>query len=148
MGLWLHLTNQGYATLYPNHMGLSAEYLFILIGGLGIVIAFFGCCGSFFESRCCLVIVSHQATGLISHSFISQLFLLSSIFNSVCFSCFDPVRNEVHTCVHKCIFCGLNVRNLSAHISSSHPFHCKFCRITFSSEEASTKHNLACTSAP
>lgn len=58
LGLWLHLSNQGYATLYPTHMGLSAEYLFILIGALSVVISFFGCCGSFFESRCCLVIVS------------------------------------------------------------------------------------------
>jgi tetraspanin-9 len=65
MGLWLHLSNQGYATLYPNHMGLSAEYLFILIGALSLVISFFGCCGSFFESRCCLVIVSHWVIKLI-----------------------------------------------------------------------------------
>lgn len=60
MGLWLHLSNQGYATLYPNHLGLSAESLFILIGAMSVVISFFGCCGSFFESRCCLIIVSHR----------------------------------------------------------------------------------------
>lgn len=58
MGLWLHLSYQGYATLYPNHLGLSADAIFIFIGGLSIVIALFGCCGSFFESRCCLIIVS------------------------------------------------------------------------------------------
>ncbi|KAG5682774.1 hypothetical protein PVAND_012106 [Polypedilum vanderplanki] len=56
MGLWLHLSYQGYATLYPSHLGLSADAFFILIGSLSIVISFFGCCGSFFESRCCLII--------------------------------------------------------------------------------------------
>lgn len=75
MGLWLHLSNQGYATLYPNHLGLSAEYLFILIGAMSIVISFFGCCGSFFESRCCLIIVSHSSKQLLL-SFINLYFTI------------------------------------------------------------------------
>lgn len=80
MGLWLHLSNQGYATLYPNHLGLSAESLFILIGGMSIVISFFGCCGSFFESRCCLIIVSHEIIRVnknkFHNNFASQYFAL------------------------------------------------------------------------
>ena len=58
VGLWLNLSYQGYATLYPHHPGLSAESIFIVIGALSLLISFFGCCGSFFESRCCLIIVS------------------------------------------------------------------------------------------
>lgn len=84
MGLWLHLSNQGYATLYPNHLGLSAESLFILIGAMSIVISFFGCCGSFFESRCCLIIVSHRVSALIKLLLISQhFFLLFSFLDSI-----------------------------------------------------------------
>lgn len=78
MGLWLHLSNQGYATLYPNHLGLSAESLLILIGSMSIVISFFGCCGSFFESRCCLIIVSrvrHLST-TVSLNFTTFIFFL------------------------------------------------------------------------
>lgn len=73
LGLWLHLSNQGYATLYPTHMGLSAEYLFILIGALSVVISFFGCCGSFFESRCCLVIVSWKTLSVIGQHIIASV---------------------------------------------------------------------------
>lgn len=81
MGLWLHLSNQGYATLYPNHIGLSAESFFILFGGLSILISFFGCCGSFFESRCCLIIVSHvsEVTKPIQ---LKVSHILCSIFHS------------------------------------------------------------------
>lgn len=77
MGLWLHLSNQGYATLYPSHLGLSADSAFILIGGLSIVISFFGCCGSFFESRCCLVIVSHRRVNVLIKQVAQSPFLSS-----------------------------------------------------------------------
>lgn len=76
LGLWLHLSNQGYASLYPTHMGLSAEYLFILIGALSVVISFFGCCGSFFESRCCLVIYF----SLIILLFLSEFIVGALVF--------------------------------------------------------------------
>lgn len=86
MGLWLHLSNQGYATLYPSHLGLSADSTFILIGGLSIVISFFGCCGSFFESRCCLVIVSHlRVVVLIKQIAQFSFFHLCSTFHSSSF---------------------------------------------------------------
>ncbi|CRK90769.1 CLUMA_CG004461, isoform A [Clunio marinus] len=83
MGLWLHLSNQGYATFYPNHLGLSAAPLFMLIGGMSILISFFGCCGSFFESRCCLVIVSHPAVeyfALIIFLFLSEFIVGALVF--------------------------------------------------------------------
>jgi tetraspanin-9 len=79
MGLWLHLSNQGYATLYPNHMGLSADSLCILVGAMSIVIAFFGCCGSFFESRCCLIIVSHQVN-TNKRNFVANVATIVSFF--------------------------------------------------------------------
>lgn len=83
MGLWLHLSNQGYATLYPNHMGLSAESLFILIGAMSIVISFFGCCGSFFESRCCLIIVSHTGH-VVKVNLMTKTLLSTSRWSSFC----------------------------------------------------------------
>lgn len=57
-GIWLRLAYQGYATLMPYHAALSADSLFITVGVLSFVITFFGCCGSWFQSRCLLITVS------------------------------------------------------------------------------------------
>ncbi|XP_037920122.1 tetraspanin-9 isoform X1 [Hermetia illucens] len=54
-GVWLRLSYQGYATLLPHHAGLSADSLFISVGVLSFVVSFFGCCGSWFQSRCLLI---------------------------------------------------------------------------------------------
>jgi len=57
-GLWLRLSYEGYATLLPQHAGLSADTIFMGIGGTGFVVSFFGCCGAWVQSRCLLVLVS------------------------------------------------------------------------------------------
>lgn len=57
-GLWLRFANRGYATLLPDHAALSADSLFVTVGTLSVVLTFFGCCGSWFQSRCMLVVVS------------------------------------------------------------------------------------------
>lgn len=57
-GLWLRLSYEGYATLLPQHAGLSADTIFMCIGGIGFVVSFFGCCGAWVQSRCLLVLVS------------------------------------------------------------------------------------------
>lgn len=54
-GIWLRLAYRGYATLLPDHDGLSADSLFIAVGVLSLVVSFFGCCGSWFQSRCLLI---------------------------------------------------------------------------------------------
>lgn len=46
IGVWLRFAAPGYATLLPDHAGLSADYVFMAIGAISFVIAFFGCCGS------------------------------------------------------------------------------------------------------
>lgn len=57
IGVWLRFAAPGYATLLPDHAALSADCLFMTIGVISFVIAFFGCCGSWFQSRCFLIIV-------------------------------------------------------------------------------------------
>lgn len=61
LGLWLHFSYKGYATLLPEHAFLSADALFLSVGALSLLISFFGCCGSWFQSRALIIIVStHQ----------------------------------------------------------------------------------------
>jgi tetraspanin-9 len=57
-GLWLRLAYEGYTALLPQQSVLSADNLLIGIGVAMFVVAFFGCCGSWFQSRCMLVMVS------------------------------------------------------------------------------------------
>lgn len=58
IGLWLRFSHEGYATLLPQHAALSADSLLITVGVMSFVVAFFGCCGSWFESRFLLIVVS------------------------------------------------------------------------------------------
>lgn len=58
LGLWLRLSYEGYASLLPENAGLSADCILMTFGVLSLVISFFGCCGSWFQSRCLLSIVS------------------------------------------------------------------------------------------
>lgn len=60
VGVWLHLSYEGYATLYPSHSGLSADKICIFLGSMAMIISFFGCLGSWCESRCCLIIVNYK----------------------------------------------------------------------------------------
>lgn len=73
LGIWLKLSYQGYATLLPNHIFLSADTIFIIIGVLSFVVTFFGCCGSWFESRCCLILVSRDCLLLLLFTVNFQL---------------------------------------------------------------------------
>ncbi|XP_053672485.1 tetraspanin-9 [Anopheles nili] len=74
IGVWLHFAYPGYATLLPDQAALSADCLFIAVGVISFVIAFFGCCGSWFQSRCFLVIYFT----LVVLLFLSE-FLLGSL---------------------------------------------------------------------
>uniref|UniRef100_U5EZT2 Tetraspanin n=1 Tax=Corethrella appendiculata TaxID=1370023 RepID=U5EZT2_9DIPT len=76
IGLWLRLAYQGYASLLPEHAVLSADSLFLAIGVVSFVIAFFGCCGSWFQSRCLLIIYFT----LVVLLFLSEFLLGSLIF--------------------------------------------------------------------
>jgi len=74
LGLWLRLSYEGYATLLPDNAGLSADYILMTFGVLSLVISFFGCCGSWLQSRCCLIIYF----SLVIVLFLSE-FLLGSV---------------------------------------------------------------------
>jgi len=56
-GLWLRLAYSGYATLVPQYSFVSADSLLLAAGCVTFVIAFFGCCGAWFQSRCMLITV-------------------------------------------------------------------------------------------
>ncbi|KAJ1531867.1 hypothetical protein ONE63_000516 [Megalurothrips usitatus] len=55
VGIWLRLAYEGYTNLLPQYSLLSADCSFIAIGVVTFVVAFFGCCGAWFQSHCMLV---------------------------------------------------------------------------------------------
>lgn len=55
VGIWLRISYEGYTSLLPQYAFLSADSLAIGIGGIAFVLAFFGYCGSWFQSRWMLV---------------------------------------------------------------------------------------------
>ncbi|GLH07134.1 Tetraspanin [Gryllus bimaculatus] len=54
-GIWLRLSYAGYTVFTPQFSMISADSLFIATGVIMFVVAFFGCCGSWFQSRCMLI---------------------------------------------------------------------------------------------
>lgn len=55
VGIWLRLAYEGYTTLLPQYAAVSADSMLIAAGVIVFVIAFFGCCGAWFQSRCMLI---------------------------------------------------------------------------------------------
>ena len=55
IGIWLHVSWETYARILPSYHVLSADNLAIVSGALMILIAFCGCCGSWFQSKCLLI---------------------------------------------------------------------------------------------
>ncbi|KAH7953858.1 hypothetical protein HPB49_013114 [Dermacentor silvarum] len=54
VGVWLHVAYGGYSTLLPTHRVLSADGLCLSAGAITFLVAFLGCCGAWFQSRCML----------------------------------------------------------------------------------------------
>lgn len=54
VGIWLHLAYGGYSTVLPTHRVLSADGLCLTAGVVTFVLAFLGCCGAWFQSKCLL----------------------------------------------------------------------------------------------
>ncbi|XP_077561160.1 tetraspanin 5D isoform X3 [Haemaphysalis longicornis] len=54
VGVWLHVAYGGYSTLLPTHRVLSADGLCLTAGAVTFLVAFLGCCGAWFQSRCLL----------------------------------------------------------------------------------------------
>ncbi|OAD61233.1 Tetraspanin-9 [Eufriesea mexicana] len=71
LGLWLRLVYSGYATLVPNYSFASADSLLLAAGCVTFVIAFFGCCGAWFQSRCMLI----TYFGLVILMFLGEFML-------------------------------------------------------------------------
>ncbi|XP_014280550.1 tetraspanin-9 [Halyomorpha halys] len=55
VGIWLRAIHDGYTSLVPQYSLLSADILLIIVGATTVLITFFACCGSWFQSRCMLV---------------------------------------------------------------------------------------------
>lgn len=83
-GLWLRITFHGYQSLLPENITLSADTLFLGIGAIGFILSFFGCCGSWVESRCflCLVRMLNILKTLFQLSFLQYIFLIILLFMS------------------------------------------------------------------
>ncbi|KAL7305012.1 hypothetical protein TKK_0002801 [Trichogramma kaykai] len=57
-GLWMRLNypyEHGYGTLVPQYPYASSDIVVLAIGCLTFLVAFFGCCGAWFQSRCLLI---------------------------------------------------------------------------------------------
>lgn len=59
VGLWLRFAYEGYVSLLPQYALLSAESICITVGVITFILAFFGCCGSWFQNRCLLITVRY-----------------------------------------------------------------------------------------
>ena len=57
-GIWLRVTYGGYASLLHQYAALSADSLCLAAGIITFVVAFCGCCGSWFQIRLMLITVS------------------------------------------------------------------------------------------
>lgn len=88
IGVWLRFGAPGYVTLLPEHAAFSADCLFMTIGVISFVIAFFGCCGSWFQSRCFLIIY---------FSLVVVLFLSEFLLGSLAFVFRDTIRRTMIT---------------------------------------------------
>ncbi|CAN7998767.1 unnamed protein product, partial [Ixodes hexagonus] len=55
VGVWLHVAYGGYSTVLPTYRMLSADGLCLTAGVVTFLVAFLGCCGAWFQSRCMLV---------------------------------------------------------------------------------------------
>ncbi|KAK3876595.1 hypothetical protein Pcinc_018633 [Petrolisthes cinctipes] len=55
VGLWLRLSYGGYASLLHQYSIISADSLCLAAGVITFILAFCGCCGSWFQSRCMLI---------------------------------------------------------------------------------------------
>lgn len=65
VGGWLYHSHNGYTTLLPQYALVGADSLLLSIGAALFVVTFFGCCGSWCQSRCLLVTV--QLTSIHLH---------------------------------------------------------------------------------
>jgi hypothetical protein len=80
-GLWLRLAYNGYAALLPQYSMLSADSLCIAVGVTMFVVAFFGCCGAWFQNRCMLVTVSRKSIyHQVPHCHLFHIFMYYYFF--------------------------------------------------------------------
>lgn len=77
VGIWLRLAYEGYTNLLPQYSLMSADCTFIAIGVITFVVAFFGCCGAWFQSHCMLVTY---------FSLVIVMFLVEFMFATLAFA--------------------------------------------------------------
>ncbi|XP_063231945.1 tetraspanin-9 [Bacillus rossius redtenbacheri] len=76
LGVWLRLAYSGYAALLPQYRLLSADSLCLASGVVMFVVAFFGCCGAWFQSRCMLI----TYFSLVIFMFVAEFLLATLAF--------------------------------------------------------------------
>ncbi|KAL1122699.1 hypothetical protein AAG570_003026, partial [Ranatra chinensis] len=76
VGIWLKTVDDSYSRTLVISPVVHFDYLLISVGVLVFVVAFFGCCGSWFQSRCMLITY---------FSLVIIMFLLEFIVASLAF---------------------------------------------------------------
>uniref|UniRef100_A0A1B6C1Q1 Tetraspanin n=1 Tax=Clastoptera arizonana TaxID=38151 RepID=A0A1B6C1Q1_9HEMI len=76
IGAWLYFSQVRYKTLVPQYSLVSADWLLIVLGSVFFIVTFFGCCGSWFQSRCMLVTY---------FSLVIVLFMIEFMFATLAF---------------------------------------------------------------
>jgi len=84
-GIYLQLTLEGYEAIL-GHESINPGTFLIIIGGTMIIVAFFGCCGAWFENPCMLRTFA---------ALITLLLLLQVIFVLVVYFQRDTIRKHM-----------------------------------------------------
>lgn len=119
VGIWLRLSYANHTALLPQFSVLSADSLIIASGAIMFIVAFFGCCGSWFQSRCMLITY---------FSLVIFMFLVEFLFATLAF----VFRENLNYAVKEELKAGIdlhyngtpanNLENLWSHIHTE--FHC------------------------
>lgn len=120
IGIWLHVSYDTYARVLPSYHLLSADNLAIGVGALTFAVAFCGCCGSWFQSKCLLsvyliavitIMIIEILLGVVCFVFQNQIgdTLQSELLNGIQHhynhndthgirSAWDQLQEKLHCC--------------------------------------------------
>lgn len=90
VALWLRFVFEGYISLLPQYALLSADSILLITGGVTLVLAFLGCCGSWFQNRCllltyfsCIILLFEIEIFLAVIAFVFRQFLGETLINEL-----------------------------------------------------------------
>ncbi|KAK9509770.1 hypothetical protein O3M35_007008 [Rhynocoris fuscipes] len=101
VGIWLRVTHEGYSNLVPQYAFLSADVLFIIIGATTVLVTFFACCGSWFQSKCMLITY---------FSLVILMFLIEFSLATLAF----VYRESIHDALKKDLMDGIKLHYMNS----------------------------------